>query len=99
MGIEQHHAVIVQGEDHNNAVERAHAIASTLFPLVSPILESGINGIRSFYIPPDGSKEGWVQSELGDERRRKFFETMLNVGVDVIEVTWGELGLNITMRD
>ena len=31
-----------------------------------------MNSYLSFFIPPDGSKEGWPDSDLGDERRARF---------------------------
>jgi hypothetical protein len=33
-----------------------------------------MNGFQSFFIPPDGSKEGWDDSNIGDLQR----ETMIN---------------------
>lgn len=38
-------------------------------PLVSPIADSVTNGYSSFAIFPDGSKEGWEESNRGDKRR------------------------------
>lgn len=31
-----------------------------------------INNYQSFFIPPDGSKEGWCDSNEGDKRRKRF---------------------------
>ncbi|MGI9410256.1 MAG: hypothetical protein ACR2OV_09295, partial [Hyphomicrobiaceae bacterium] len=42
------------------------------FPNVSEVLRSIVNGYRTFLIPPDGSKEGWAESEEEDERRNSF---------------------------
>jgi hypothetical protein len=39
-----------------------------------PICDSKINGYRTFMVPPDGSKEGWRESEDSDNRRDTFLE-------------------------
>ena len=39
---------------------------------VSEITEKGTNGTCSFFIAPDGSKEGWESSHAGDRARRTF---------------------------
>jgi len=38
---------------------------------ITPLTPLGLNGTRSFMVPPDGSKEGWIQSNLGDELRKQ----------------------------
>jgi hypothetical protein len=35
----------------------------------TPIMHSPVNGYKTFFIPPDGSKEGWGPSNDGDEER------------------------------
>ncbi len=71
MGYMRHHAIIVTGS-HGNYLSRARKKAVSLFPYVSPISKVSINGYQSFFIPPDGSKEGWDESDLGDNARQKF---------------------------
>jgi hypothetical protein len=41
------------------------------FKLISPIVESLINHYYTFFIAPDGSKEGYDLSEDGDRIREK----------------------------
>jgi hypothetical protein len=36
---------------------------------VSEIVKSNINGYKSFFVAPDGSKEGWLDSDEGDIQR------------------------------
>jgi hypothetical protein len=43
-----------------------------LAQLVSPIIDGVVNNERSFYIAWDGSKEGWDESDRGDEARAEF---------------------------
>lgn len=46
--------------------------------LVSPIMESIINGYCTFYILPDGSKEGYDASEDGDIIRERIIQLIDN---------------------
>ena len=41
-------------------------------------------------IPPDGSKEGWEESNLGDERRSAWVNAMKDLGEDDY-CEWAEL--------
>lgn len=74
MGYLRRHAIIVTGDDYNDSkdIKEAHKKAESIFPWVSPISPPHTNGERSFFIPPDGSKEGWHESEQGDKRRDEF---------------------------
>lgn len=36
---------------------------------VSEVVESPVNGYQSFLIAPDGSKEGWADSDKGEAAR------------------------------
>lgn len=96
MGTIQHHAIIVTGSDYGEGVQRCHAYAKEIFPWVSEISPVAMNGYRSFFIPPDGSKEGWHDSDVGDSRREKFeaFMTGNRVGW-CVEVQYGEIGESI----
>lgn len=73
MGYMRHHAIVVTS-GIGDFIEKAHAKAEYCFPWVSPISPSAINGYQSFFVPPDGSKEGWEDSDLGDVNRKLFFE-------------------------
>lgn len=71
MGYQRHHAIVVTSWDEK-LVGHAHAMASDIFPAVSPLLESEVNGFTSFFVPPDGSNEGWSESDGADARRARF---------------------------
>lgn len=87
MGYIRHHAIIVTSyseklitEVHgeakkafNNAYEDRSFIESPE-ELVSPIVESITNGYYSFFIAPDGSKEGWEESDYGDMARKRVID-------------------------
>lgn len=71
MGYMRHHAIIVTTWSEES-IKEAHAEATKIFPWVSPISPPAVNGYCSFFIPPDGSKEGWQDSTDGDKRRLDF---------------------------
>ncbi|MBG9567550.1 hypothetical protein [Brevibacillus agri] len=74
MGFIRHNAIVVTGADYNSgAFEKAHLKAMELFGLLtSPIVHSDWNGYMSFFVAPDGSKEGWADSVEGDKKRKEF---------------------------
>lgn len=81
MGYMRHHAIIVTSWK-TEALEAAHRKARELFGptslsasehvRVSDIIDSGMNGYHSFFVAPDGSKEGWQDSDEGDVQRDTF---------------------------
>jgi hypothetical protein len=68
MGYFIHHTISVTSWNPDKLGE-AHAFAVSTGAQVSEIVKSEINGIVSFVVAPDGSKEGWETSDLGDTRR------------------------------
>lgn len=75
MGYMRHHAIIATSYNQK-LIREAHAQAETLQMLVSPVVETKLNGYWSFCVFPDGSKEGWDESDRGDERRDRLIEWM-----------------------
>ncbi len=73
MGYIKHNAIIVTSWDGDKIAE-AHKKAREIFEWVSEISPSAINGYRSFFVPPDGSKEGWPESFNGDNDRKEFIK-------------------------
>lgn len=94
MGYLRRHAIVVVGSNYEDArdIKEAHAKAVEIFPWVSPISPPHTNGEMSFFVPPDGSKEGWAGSREGDERRDKFVEWLKgNLKTNCwVEVCFGE---------
>lgn len=93
MGTIHHHAILVTGWDES--LDKAYQKAAEIFPWVSPISPEGVNSYRSFFIPPDGSKEGWEDSDKGDARRKAFFKFLgeqERFFVEVVLVGYGEYG-------
>jgi hypothetical protein len=73
MGYMRHHAIVVTSWQEE-AVRDARAAAVTIGCAVSEMLRAPVNGYWSFFIAPDGSKEGWPASDEGDRRRDEFVE-------------------------
>jgi hypothetical protein len=75
MGYERHHAIIVTSWS-KASIEAAHQQATTLFAetfvQVTDVTAAGMNDYRSFLVAPDGSKEGWHDSDAGDAARAAF---------------------------
>lgn len=88
MGYMRHHAIVVTG--CGERIENAHALAVTFCHTVSGIVDSRVNGERSFFIPPDGSKEGWQDSDDGDRERESFIASLSKLYVDWVEVQYGD---------
>lgn len=105
MGTMQHHAIVVASCFPEDLVG-AHDKASSIFPWVSPISPEVVNGYRSFFIPPDGSKEWWKASGEGDIRRLHFIDWLTNRvyddgsgPLDWVEISFGELGYRVERKD
>lgn len=84
MGYIKHHAIIVTSWQ-NEKIKEAHQKAKEIFErnfitdgngskLISDILKGVINDQSSFFIAPDGSKEGWPTSDNGDNARKEFLD-------------------------
>jgi len=73
MGYIAHHAIVVTSWD-DKTLKAAHDKAIEIGCAVSKIVDSKINSYRSFLIAPDGSKEGWGDSDSGDQKRKEWIE-------------------------
>jgi hypothetical protein len=106
MGYIKHNAIIVTGWQEDKVLEarnKAIEIFEEYFGeepelkpygsrLIGEIIPSLTNGQSSFFIAPDGSKEGWETSQNGDMAREKFCEWLYSEQdnyCDYIEVRFG----------
>lgn len=98
MGYIRHHAIIVTSV-FENYLKEAHLSAIRIFEnrQVSPIVYGIMNGYDSFFVAPDGSKEGWEESEIGDIKRDAFLKKLDSMRcedggsyVDWVEVQYGD---------
>lgn len=83
----RHHAIIITSQN-SESISMAHVKALVMFTqlkymcgmkceIVSPVLKT-INRVHTFIIAPDGSKEGWEESEVGNIQRDKYIEWLKN---------------------
>lgn len=75
MGYIRHHAIVVTGTDWGETtIYEAHYRAEEIFggELVSDVVSAEMNGYFSFFVAPDGSKEGWSTSNGYDSLRDHF---------------------------
>lgn len=75
MGYIKHHAIIVTSWD-DQQIDKAKKVADNIGLLVTNVVTDNINGYSTFLICPDGSKEGWPESETGDKMRNDFLDTI-----------------------
>ena len=92
MGTFQHHAVIVTGNANDDELRRTREIAEGLGCACTDIVGSPVNGFHSFTVMPDGSKEGWEASDVGDSQRERLLDHLVASAHWWVEVSWGELG-------
>ncbi len=74
MGYMRHHTIVVTSS-MSTLIRLAHKRAIDLLgELVSPIILGVVNGYESFFVAPDGSKEGWQESIDADTSRDKLIK-------------------------
>ncbi len=88
MGWHRHHAIVVTSFNQDS-IEWAHEKACEIFCANEPeeydprggrvtpvteITDKVVNGYRSFMVAPDGSKEGWSESDRADDARESFID-------------------------
>ena len=49
---------------------------------VSELIETHLNNVVSFFVAPDGSNEGWDDSDKGDDNRDAFIEWLESLRYD-----------------
>lgn len=94
MGTMHHHAIVVTSWNPGY-LKKAHDQATKIFEWVSPISPEVVNGYTSFFIPPDGSKEGWAESNVGESKRDGFISWLnkdLTYPDGASQVSWVEVG-------
>lgn len=95
MGYMRHNAIVVTSWDETRLTE-AHGLARGIFAdgMVSDVLPPVTNNYRSFLIAPDGSKEGWEESERGTVAREQFKKAMKRQRyagyIDWAEIQYGD---------
>ena len=99
MGYIKHNAAIITSTREGD-IKLAHAKAKELYTegemaqLVGEIIPGLANGQYSFFIAPDGSKEGWDHSDTSDVYRNKYLDWLFQerverIRVDYVDVRFG----------
>lgn len=107
MGYERNNAIVVSAR-FGDWIDKAHAEAVRVFnqeeetfsdpwEVVSEIITSPVNDVKTFLVAPDGSKEGWATSDLGDRRRAAFTDWLnaqryedMSSPIQWVEVQYGD---------
>lgn len=96
MGYLRHECIVVSGWD-TDRVCGAHAAAGAIFnahgmgSLVGGLTRHAINGGAAFMIAPDGSKEGWAESDTGDKARAEFIAYLKSEAAQELYLDWALL--------
>lgn len=72
MGVVIHHAIVVTSRDEYTKEARVQAVRCCGVGSVTNVTERMVNGVSSFMVAPDGSKEGWAESDQGEAQRATF---------------------------
>src|SRR4051794_14384713 len=92
MGRFRHDTIVVTG--YTDSVKDAQAVAIGAFwsteAAVSEVTLPGVNGYTSFFVAPDGSKEGWKASDDADAARQGYTAWLdTRPELDWVAVTFG----------
>jgi len=88
MGHVAHHAIVVTGKEAPVRTARGWAMTKQGM-LVSDVVPAHINGYASFFVAPDGSKEGWETSDEGNRLRTAMVKYLQKRNLDFVEVCFG----------
>lgn len=97
MGYMRHNAIVVTSSSPS-AFDKVYAFAVASGACVTNVVDGVVNGYRSFMVCPDGSKEGWAQSEVGDLQRFAILDYIRTFAwpedgsspIDWVEVQFGD---------
>lgn len=94
MGYHRHHAIVVTSWDEGH-ITKAHNEATRVFSdtpaAVSEITAPAVNSYQSFFVAPDGSKEGWSDSDRGDAAREQYVAWLRDASSRGVYVEWAEV--------
>ena len=93
MGYHIHHAIVVTSWQ-TKGINEAHRLALRHFgvsSIVSPLRGGLTNGYESFFVAPDGSKEGWPESDDMDIKRTEFKAALRELARRDLWVSWVEV--------
>ena len=90
MGYIRHHAILATCWDGSDALKLKsfceHVVGAEQVGFIGP----AINGYCTVVVGPDGSKEGWPESEHGDSARKKIVDYLTASDFAWVEVQYGD---------
>lgn len=91
MGTIKHNSIVVVGSDLKKIRKKAVEIfrKNGNEKLVSELINDASNSKESFFVSPDGSKEGWKRSNDCDEARAKLCKYLDKQRCDYVEIEFG----------
>lgn len=97
MGLFVHHAVVATADAvFRGELERVRQVALESGLPATEIMPSPVNMLLSFFIGPDGSKEGWTDSDAGDTARADVLKLLRASGaIEWALLEYGETGARI----
>lgn len=96
MGLIQHHAVVATTWSKEDVDRLRKWIAGRGAEDSYAFAEAMTNGYTTIVLTPDGSKEGWETSDVGDKERAAFIEELKKSGYwEFVEVGYGETGASV----
>ncbi len=86
MGYFKHHAIVLTSWKDEDIGSVENKLKEMELKYIGP--GSSMNGYITITVIPDGSKEGWPESERGDKKRKEFID-WLKAGSLYVE--WAEI--------
>jgi hypothetical protein len=83
MGYLRYECIVVNGWSAEEVLNAYRIALLECGTLVSSIVLHPSNGGASFLIAPDGSKEGWVDSDISETARKSFITRIELLGIKV----------------
>lgn len=77
MGYMRHHAIVITHWDREQMRTLRNALlegGAGFRHLISDLIYSETNGYATIFVGPDGSKEGWAESDCGDAFRDRVID-------------------------
>ena len=91
MGAIWHNSIVVTSSDVDELIVVWKKAVELFGQLVSPVISSNHNSFTSFFIAPDGSKNGWPESDDMNRRRAALCKFMSSCTfVRYVDVGYGD---------
>jgi hypothetical protein len=100
MGWVQHNAIVITSWDEKRIAAARQKATELGMQVLGPVM-SAINCFHTLVICPDGSKEGWPESDAGDRQREQFKEWLDTLRYDdgSTALEWVEVQYGSDSRD